>query len=206
MPFSRDDLTTGSHYEIAIELSVRADERRLREAVATLWKSGLVEGPWLSIEEIGVGPTVPLDQLSLEESWAYGLIVGEKPLACVMHCIRESGGSDWLDVSVSSPILESVLGIKDLSELDDDPRLEPVDESFAKIADRIYSAVPFELALIGEEVSGTAYARSLARGVCAFSQVSVLCSQRLKDELPFSAEFRRRDSGLWWNRRFRPGG
>jgi hypothetical protein len=152
-----DEDWCGAYYELAIELSQRPDNSRLTTALETLWSRPIVahaQAPRLTLKEDGEVHAVDAEfvhsmygELSLPES----LQVGFRAVAA-----REQGGSDWLALCIPSGMLDRI------GYAPGDPVAEAffaaLDHTLVGLADAICADAPFDLALVGDEVSGLLHA------------------------------------------------
>ncbi|KZZ85762.1 hypothetical protein [Bacillus sp. SJS] len=77
-------------------------------------------------------------------------------LPCVITINRIDGESDWLDISIPQAAFKMSYLYKYPLTKKLNPWLNSVEETFIKLAETIYNDSPFDLAIIGEEVSGDA--------------------------------------------------
>ncbi len=164
--FMFDDNWLGSYYELAIQIGRREDDvadERLRSALRAIWSDPTLDGcypdRWNPPER--QEPVTP-ENLSLGHGTVYGwarTALGR--LVCATHIIREDGdtGDDWLDLCLPTGALgrvESRMGYPIGGEESRAWR-EPPDKWFVGIARRVARDAGFQVAIIGEEVSGLAY-------------------------------------------------
>ena len=162
----------GGFYELAIELGDRDDDR-LGLALSTCWDRPGVEGCYLHTDvepadQVRLAPTLDL----LERTGhLYGLAsVSPLPtLVCGCVAVRELSGRDWFCFYLPMGALSDAdhrVGAYPIGDADDSLQWrEVVDDWLVELARDIFRTVPFELALIGAEVSGEVYARDLGEGV-----------------------------------------
>ncbi len=200
----RDEDWRGTYYELAMELSPAPSTRgdaRLTAALETLSTAiDRCDGPANPSdappdEDVHAGETEFVHSL-------YGVLplIEERRLGMRALVLRERGGSDWLDLCVPSGMLERA-GYR----LDDplsDGFLGALDRTFLSIADAVCASAPFDLALVGEEVSGLLHARDFsARPEAAawyLRRGGVLVRPALLDHLSTRVVADRRPSGLFW--------
>jgi hypothetical protein len=122
----------GAYYELAIEVSSSADDAALAAAIDRLWATDEISG---------VKPKLaPREQMVRNDALLSVDDIGDIP--CIIWQIREENGqADWLTVSILSAVLEPY-GLSSTADLDD---------ALSYIGTQVF---PFELAIIGEEVSG----------------------------------------------------
>jgi hypothetical protein len=163
-----DDITfadnwLGSYYQLAMLIGPQDDdttEDRLRSALRATWRDPTLDGCYLDRwMELETQQRVSPENLSVEHGAAYGW--ANTPLGrlvCATHIVRESSapGRTWVDLCLPVGALGDV-----------EPRLEfpiggeasrswrePLDEWFAGIARGVARDATFQIAFIGEEVSG----------------------------------------------------
>lgn len=147
----------GSYYELAIEVSTAPDDQRLRASVEQLWScTAVVAGPWLD-KEVTRDMAIPRLPAVEEMAASYGVLripeLGD--VRCVSWVIREVGrGSDWIDLCVPTSALEPFGLAYPLMSETPCTLINAIDRALLNIAIAIFAVAPFELALIGEEVSG----------------------------------------------------
>lgn len=111
--------------------------------------------------------------------------------------IREDAddGSDWVDICIPEGMLEQVYPVNYASwTMTANPWLQEVDALLVDVATRLYEAVPFQLGIIGPDVSGIAYNRSLGQ----FRQGHYLLPSALQDKIPETARPVRLLPDLWY--------
>ena len=149
----------GSFYELAIEYVPQGDDERLRKAIAALWDMPSLVGPWRERQQFGQSPS-RTDGLEFDESSRlYGVLElsNHQSLGCLSVTVREDSGpdcSDWLDFCIPTGMLELVFHVSYPLHSEENPWMQRIDTFLLSLAERVYQASPFELANIGEEVSG----------------------------------------------------
>ena len=198
----------GSFYELAMEFHPTGDDARLLAALQALWSDPAVHGPlespytWpeqettlLSIPAVPMPVLEAVAQVGLPQTLdpegpehLYGLLTpaGRPAIGIVCVMVREQGGSDWLDLCCPTGMLGYRPELNDYGSYETNLWVDGIDEVLLRIAAAVYAAAPFDLALIGEEVSGQGYAGTvtpmdLARG--GYLLPSDLL-QRLQPEVP----------------------
>jgi hypothetical protein len=161
--FINKDGWLGSFYEITIHLSEKPDNARLRKALELIVGHSSVKGLWWNREEHGrpsvTAARIPLDDLTPEDG--ISTLYGEMEISGIsygfqLNVIRMYDGSgDHLDISIPVAMLKNSLpGFQYPIDLATNPRLADIDAGLLAIADAINAEVPFDLAALGEEVSG----------------------------------------------------
>ncbi len=149
----------GSYYELAIVLNNSPDNARLRQALTVIWNCSDLHGPWFEREDYSM-PTTAIPELMADIEplkLLYGLITIPQTgttLGCLSVVVREDKGSDWLDLCIPTGMLGLEFPIQYPILRDNNLWLKEIDDVFLRVADEVYRRVPFDLALIGEEVSG----------------------------------------------------
>jgi len=189
MYFTPQTIWWGGFYELAIELGKPSDER-LFESLKALWQHSSLQGCYLDDdvepnEQEQVSPSPEL----LDRMHIYGLAQlpdGQK-VACGSCLIREEEGSDWLDFYLPTGALGRAYDIggypfDEVGVAHKDWQV-PVDNWLKDIGTNIFPVVPFNLGLIGFEVSGETYAADiLQKGIPTERHIGYLWSEneRLK--------------------------
>lgn len=107
--FLNDDNWLGSYYELCLELGPTGDDGRLKNAVAHLWSRPQLDGSWTDRASCNENPP-PIEFSDGFIPPRYGIITltsGDR-LGCVTHTVRETDGSDWLDLCIPTGMLELV--------------------------------------------------------------------------------------------------
>jgi hypothetical protein len=99
----------------------------------------------------------------LSEAHIYGRArVAEASLPCGLCAVREEGGSDWLDLYFPLGGLCTEWGIGLPADLEQSANKGALDDVLIRAGAAVFAAVPFQLGLIGWEVSGYLCAADLA--------------------------------------------
>lgn len=148
----------GSYYELAIEYRPKGEDARILDALRAMWKAPDVEGAWAWKDYV---QRHDLSELVEFEGFqhGYGLLhlPGRRPIGCGSVVSREDDelGADWLVFYVPTGMLELVVSVEyPLWPRARNPWMDELDGVLLQMAQRIYAAAPFQLALIGEEVTG----------------------------------------------------
>ncbi len=123
------------------------------------------------------------------------------PIGCQVSIVREDE-SDWLDLSLPDGMLHQRFPVSYPYEPGRDPWLPSLEKSLVEVADHVAAQVPFDLALLGEDV-GTGYigATSPTQELPTEfidSRGGVLVSERLWKRLQPADEPVITQSGLLW--------
>lgn len=143
---------TGSHFEVAIELGPR-DDGRLLQSLRSVWTSPLLNGPLVS--PYGDQPTLDESLLGTDPiRHLHGTLeIDGLLLGCMVMALRWE--SDWLSVSIPTGMLHRAHRVDDPLYRESNFWLHDVEVLLANVADHVHQSVPFELAVIGEEASGS---------------------------------------------------
>lgn len=202
---------SGPYYELAVEFVPR-DDARLQHALDVLWSDPCLEGPWSERDSVGDGPPAP-PALAEPPFALYGRLTVTRAsrVGCVSWVARDSGGrgSDSLTLSVPAGMLRPLgltapLGLGEPFDPGADPVLAALNERFLEVADRLYAAVPFDLALLGEEAAVQNSSADLT-GAWVEEHGGCLLPPALRERLAHSVPARQLGSGLRWVP-FRSGG
>jgi len=163
----------GAYYELAIELSPR-DDIRLEQALRAVWEFGDVEGCQAIVNRDPLRHgEAELSLASLEEHYLHGVVrlPGGERVVCGAISVREEEGSDWLDFVLPLGALaraDARVGSYPFGGEPGDPSFvwrRPIDDWLVSIALRLFDVVPYQLALVGFDVSGELSASEVAGGV-----------------------------------------
>ena len=148
----------GGFYELSIEFHPVGNDKRLNGALTSLEKSKVINGIWKEREDYKKNPVslpVEIEEDSVNQYFTTLLISDGNTLPCAITVIRIDGESDWLDISIPQTAFEKAYPYKYPLTENLNPWLNGVDETFIKLAETIYNQSPFDLAMIGEEISGS---------------------------------------------------
>jgi len=196
---------SGLYVELAVDLG-RADDSRMCEAFAAAWSSPRMYGPLQPIHTTGSRnlPRPPLDPDASPHT--YGIFrapSASREIGCEVLAVRD-GQSDWLDVALPTGMLGLAYSVREPLDQTANSWLPGIFRALADVANTIYERVPFEMALIGEEVSGLWYADSDVEGRPVITREvvevkgGVVLSPRLWERLQLSVEAELLPSGLRW--------
>jgi hypothetical protein len=155
--FNNSDNWIGSFYELSIEYHPVGNNKRLNQALIALQNFELFNGLWKERQDFQSDSiSLPINILDDSVNQLFGTLImsGENTLPCLISVIRIDGESDWLDISIPQVTLENFYSCKYPLTKEFNPWLAKVDEIFIRIAKTIFNHSPFELAMLGEEVSG----------------------------------------------------
>lgn len=148
---------TGSFYELSIEFHPVGNNKRLNDALSALQNCNFIEGLWQDRENFqknSLSLPIKIENDSVTHFYGTICLFDGFSLPCVVSIIRTNEQSDWLDIAIPEAILEKRYPYKYPLIKEQNPWLEKVDEVLIKLAEFIYKRSPFDLAMIGEEVSG----------------------------------------------------
>ena len=167
----------GGFYELAIEVGPTHDGR-LEKTLAALWRIAAIHGCFTDARGRSRPVAVPVSLSSLETAGGLsGLVTlpGNRVSVCGVLTMREEeagvGHSDWLVLYIPLSALARIdsrvggfpfgadSGAASLSWR------RPLDTWLADVGTRIYTEVPFELALVGFESMAELHAHDLRGGV-----------------------------------------
>lgn len=148
---------TGGFYELSIEFHPVGNNKRLNDALIALQNCNFFDGLWQERENFQKNTlALPLKIESDSVNLLYGTLslTNELSLPCAVTIIRTNEESDWLDIAIPEAIFEKMYPYKYPLTKDLNPWLNQVNGVLIKLAEFIYKYSPFDLAMIGEEVSG----------------------------------------------------
>lgn len=154
----------GGYYELSIEFHPSGNNKRINEALVTLEKSQFFNGIWRersAFQRDSTSLPIAIEANSVTSLYGILYISDETVLPCLITvtCVPEE--SDWLDISIPQAILERIFAIKYPLIKELNPWLSEIDNIFIQIAEMIFAQSPFDLAFIGEEVSGATNQESI---------------------------------------------
>jgi hypothetical protein len=148
--FTPAEVWHGGSYDLGIELGPH-DDVRLGQALAVVWS--ILDGCYEHRNrEPHEQPRVEVGTLSFETTLhGFARIAALPPIACCTHVLRFDDGTDWIYVSLPIGGLARVLNIGAFPFADGvDPSWRYVlDEWLCVLAQAVFEAVPFGLALVG---------------------------------------------------------
>ena len=203
--FTQKENWHGSYYELAIELQSSHDDIRLEQALQALWSHPNLSGHWLNLENYGQNPDRlqvsgiinNSDNVSCANIYGIFLIPEiDKQVGCLSVIVREHNGSDWLAFCFPSAMLKSIFPVKYPLVHDENLWLSILDKHLLQMADIIYRQIPYDFALIGDEVSGMAHKISITEA--EFENGGILLSPSLRDKISPNKVFEVMPSGLQW--------
>ncbi|MES9685812.1 hypothetical protein ABWK22_23485 [Gottfriedia acidiceleris] len=158
--FNNEEIWYGGHYELSIEYNPSGDNKKLNKALATLYKCDIFNGMWKDRKDfLNHYHTVTLP-INFEEDGSvdqfYGAVTDSKGniFPCLISIIRIVGESDWIDISIPLVIFEKNFNCNYPLIKETNLWLKDIDRMFTTITELIFSHSPFDLAMIGEEISG----------------------------------------------------
>lgn len=155
--FTNPNNWIGGFYELSIEFHPFGDNDRLHQALSALQHLELFNGYWKEQQDFETDTiSFALNNDDISVSQFYGTLTSSDghTLPCLVSVLRIEDESDWIDISIPQASLELFYPYKYPLTKELNPWLAKIDEIFVKIAKTIYTHSPFELAMIGEEVSG----------------------------------------------------
>jgi hypothetical protein len=192
--FTKPENWHGYYCELALELGSAGDDGRLALALAALWCHPALRGPWRERERFGQTAEAPDAAESSHHLYGVAALDEETDLPCVSHVIREEAGSDWLTLCVPTGMLELCFPVQYSLDVETNPWLRRLNQFFAKIGGDVYRAVPFQLGVIGVEVSGVVYSATITSDQC--EGLPLLLPESLWERLSPTGGYERLEHGL----------
>jgi len=139
----------------------------------------------------------------------------DRQVGCLSAIVRESDGSDWLDFCFPTAMLKSVFPLKKPFTHDENPWLTILDKYLLQMADIVYQQTPYDLAFMGNEVSGLVNKASITstgieNQINIFSindsdtllspSCTILLSPSFWDEILLNRTYEVMPSGLRWTK------
>ncbi|ODG93396.1 MULTISPECIES: hypothetical protein [Bacillaceae] len=157
--FNNEELWYGGYYELSIEYNPYGDNKKLNKALVALYKCDNFNGMWKERKDFQnyyetISLPINLEDASVDQF--YGTVTDSKSniFPCLISIIRIEGESDWIDISIPLVIFEEIFNCNYPLIKESNLWLNDIDKMFTTITELIYSHSPFDLAMIGEEVSG----------------------------------------------------
>lgn len=166
--FTDEHTWSGGFYELAIELGLRSVER-LDAAMNAVWQNARLEGCYTRrdlepAEQQRVKPT-----LEIREQYYHLLGIATLPggskVACGTFVVQQEDGIDWLGFYIPMGALPTIYEVGAFP-FDDGKASqywrEPLDDWLVELAQAVFAVVPFALAAIGDDASGSISATEFA--------------------------------------------
>lgn len=155
--FTNPDNWIGGFYELSIEFHPVGDNNRLNQALIALENIGFFNGLWQERQDFqsdSISLPINIDDDSVNQFYGTLNLSDGNTLPSLISVIRIEDESDWLDISIPQATLEQLYPYEYPLTKELNPWLAKIDEIYIRIAETIYNNSPFELAMIGEEISG----------------------------------------------------
>ncbi|MFF3099440.1 hypothetical protein [Viridibacillus arvi] len=155
--YNNPETWIGGFYELSMEYFPSGDSKRLNIALEALCKNALVKGLW---KEKGDYPnqsiSLPIHIENQNNSQFYGTLSLSNgiELPCVIFVTRIENESEWLDITIPQASFEKIFPYKYPLTYELNPWLNKIDEIYTGLAETIFANSPFDLAMIGEEITG----------------------------------------------------
>lgn len=164
----------GGFYELSIEFYPVGDNERLNQALIGLQSFKSFKGMWKERQDFqgdSISLPINIDDDSVIKFYGALIMNDGNTLPCLISITRIDGGSDWLDISIPQASFEKFYPYEYPLTKELNPWLVKVDEIFISLAETIFHHSPFELAMIGDEISG-----STNQGQISFDDVGkIIC-------------------------------
>ncbi|MEH7351936.1 hypothetical protein [Gottfriedia acidiceleris] len=156
--FINKETWSGGYYELSIEYNPSVDDKRLNDALSALQMFKFFNGIWkekVDYQNKSISLPILLEvRQSVEQFYGTLICKSGTTLPCMISIIRIEDESDWLDIGIPLTALENLYKIEYPLDKEKNPWLKDIDVIFIAISELIYSKAPYNLAMIGEEVSG----------------------------------------------------
>lgn len=154
------DTWRGFDFELGLEYRSTAGDQLFLRATEKLWRHPGLTGPWPSREQYGNSIQITPDMLPRDSTLSlYGLLKLQdgREAACYSFAVRPNDGSDSLSVCLPSGMLERLFPVSyNPMSVKRNPWLSHIEGLLANVAEWVYGAAPFELAVLGESASALA--------------------------------------------------
>ncbi len=186
----------------------------MEQALQALWKHPNLSGCWLRVENFGQDPDIfsVANEFQYSEQHSFMRLYGilsipeiGKQVGCLSIVVRETNGSDWLDFCITTGLLEEAFSVKHPLEIREYPWATILDKYLLQMADMIYQQTPFNLAFIGDEVSGLVNKASIVSEgienqikIYDLSKNKIFLSPGFWNEISLDKKYEVLPSGLRW--------
>lgn len=160
----------GGFYELSIEYHPCGNDKRINEALGALEESRCFNGFWgekKDFQKHTMSLPITIEEDSVKSF--YGSLFlhnsAEEELPCLITIIRTNSESDWLDISIPQAAFEKVFPCHYPLTTELNPWLENINEIYVRLAETIYYKSPFDLAMIGDEISGETNEEEITLGL-----------------------------------------
>lgn len=184
--FTNPESWTGSFYELSIEFHPVGNNKRLNDALMALQNHNSFQGIWKEREmyqKQTLDLPIEIEVDSVTNYYGMLDVTKEISLPCQIILISTEGESDWLDVAISSAVLENTFAVSYPLTSEHNAWLALIDELLIRLAEEIYTQSPFEMALIGEEVSGSINQQGIIQSGLEAVQSTTILPQGLQIQL-----------------------
>lgn len=184
-----DDNWSGGYYELSLEFYPSGSDKRVLTAMKALCEISDFYGPWKEKNHFE-NDVLLLDKIEEESvTQLYGIlkISEHHAVSCLVSITRITNESDWLSISIPMSTIEKFYPVKyDFTE-EQNPWKKELDDLMISFAEIIYIHSPFELGMIGWEVSGyvnhSQFSRDfLGKGIPFIIPASLISKLKLEAE------------------------
>ncbi|MDN4492839.1 hypothetical protein [Ureibacillus aquaedulcis] len=147
----------GGYYELSMEFQPLGDDKRLNDALLSLTNCNFFKGLWQTREDFQTSKLplpIKIEPDSINQLYGTLSLRDGNTLPCLVSLIRINEESDWLDISIPQASFNSKYAYTYPLTKELNPWLEKAEKMYITLAEIIYKNSPFDLAVIGEEVSG----------------------------------------------------
>ncbi len=147
--YSNRDDWNGGFYELSIEYHPFGNDQRINEALTALHECSYIKSKSMSLP-------VQIEEGSVHTFYGSLSLSNSKgdELPIMITVVRVNGESDWLDIAIPQAAFEKKFRYKYPLTTELNPWLVKMNEVYVQLAETIYRNSPFDLAMIGEEISG----------------------------------------------------
>lgn len=147
----------GGFYELSIEYHPFGDNQRINEALSALCKSNFFNGIWEDKKDYQrnfISLPINIEEDSCHSFYGTLSLSNESRLPCMINVNRVKNESDWIDILIPQSAFQKIYPYIYPITIELNPWLKEINEIYVQLAENIYNKSPFDLAMIGEEVSG----------------------------------------------------
>lgn len=168
---NQEDIWTGSYYDLSIEFPLETKPHQLKDALSS---AAQLKEFSLSILD---DPLSPGELVYLQGSL--------REFPCMLSVMVVEGEATWLDFSIPVQFFDQRYDVTYPLTIDKNQWLIEINEIYIALAQTIYDSLPFQLAMIGEEVAGMTTSTTI--DLATFKTMSTILPPSLQDKLQLEA-------------------
>lgn len=201
--YQNREMWFGSFYELSLVLSDEFQETERRKSLLfSLWNDYALKGVVTNLQEFGTS-WQQLNDVQVTDNYRYYgcLRISPKIILGCYSSFSSISRTNWFSLSIPLAMLDNVFQVTyPLSRPENKVWMSHIDTILISIGRRIYSANPFELALIGEEASAISVDSMAKLQSTVEMDEALLVPDALYTRLDVAPRGIRFPEGLWWTR------